>query len=241
MPGKKSGGRPAGRPMAVRVKSARNRRPSSTLWLQRQLNDPYVAEAKRLGYRSRAAFKLLQLDQRFGLLRAGQRVLDLGAAPGGWSQVATTTVKAGGGGTVVAVDLLPLEPLAGATLIQGDIRDEPVLAAAKDALAGTADLVLSDMAPNTTGHPGTDHLRIVALAETAYDVAAALLGPGGAFVCKVRQGGAERDLLAALKRDFARLRHAKPAASRGDSAETYVVAQGYRRPDEPSRPGAMTG
>ena len=239
MTGKKSEGRPGGRPMAVRVKSARGRRPSSTQWLQRQLNDPYVTEAKRRGYRSRAAFKLLQLNERFGLLQPGLRVLDLGAAPGGWTQVAATAVRAErpSGGCVVAVDLLPMAPIAGAAVIVGDIREEPILGAAHDALAGPADLVLSDMAPNTIGHPGTDHLRIVALAEAAYETAGAVLVPGGAFVCKVRQGGAERDLLAALKRDFARLRHAKPAASRDDSAETFVVAQGYRG----AKPGETTG
>jgi 23S rRNA (uridine2552-2'-O)-methyltransferase len=210
----------------VRVKTARGRRPSSTRWLQRQLNDPYVAEARHRGLRSRAAFKLLQLDDRFGLLKPGQRVLDLGAAPGGWAQVAAGAV--GDGGRVVAVDLLEIEPLAGVEAICGDIRDDPVLAAARAALGGPADLVLSDMAPGTIGHPGTDHLRIVALAEAAYEVAADMLAPGGAFVCKVRQGGAESELLATLKREFARVRHAKPDASRAESAETYVIAQGFR-------------
>jgi len=219
----KTGG---GRQLTVRVKRARRRKPSSTEWLTRQLNDPYVAEAHRQGYRSRAAFKLLQLDQRFHLLSRGQRVVDLGCAPGGWSQVAAEHV--GRTGAVVGVDLSATDSVPGATVIQGDFRDAAVVAEIRAALGGPADLVLSDMAAPATGHAATDHLRVVALAEDAFALAATLLKPGGAFVAKVFQGGAEGDLLAALKKSFAEVRHAKPAASRAESAETYVVAKGFR-------------
>ena len=220
---------PAGRRPAINVRSARRRKPSSTRWLSRQLNDPYVAEARRLGYRSRAAFKLLELDRRFRLLRPGHRVVDLGCAPGGWVQVAVARVGSRAGrGTVVGVDLSETAPLPGATLLIGDVRDPASSAAINAALGGPADIVLSDMAPAATGHAATDHLRIVALAEDAFAVAAQILKPGGAFVAKVFQGGAEGALLAALKRDFAELRHAKPPASRAESAETYVVATGFR-------------
>src|SRR5258708_5241607 len=215
-----------GRPLTVRVKRARRRKPSSTEWLNRQLNDPYVAEARRQGYRSRAAFKLQQLDQRFHLLSRGQRVVDLGCAPGGWSQIAVE--RAGPSGTVVGVDLSATDSLPGTTLMQGDFRDEAVIGQIREALGGPADLVLSDMASPATGHAATDHLRVVALAEDAYAFAVTILKPGGAFVAKVFQGGSEGTLLAALKRDFAELRHAKPAASRAESAETYVVAKGFR-------------
>ncbi len=223
---RRSGSRGSGaRPLAVRVKSARHRKPSSTEWLARQLNDPFVAEARRLGYRSRAAFKLIQLDSRFHLLAPGRRVVDLGCAPGGWSQIAAQLV---GGGTVVGIDLLATDPIPGAFLLTGDFRDPAAAARIRDALAGPADLVLSDMAAPATGHAATDHLRIVALAEDAYAFAVTILKPGGAFVAKVFQGGSEGALLIALKRDFAELRHAKPAASRAESAETYVVAKGFR-------------
>jgi 23S rRNA (uridine2552-2'-O)-methyltransferase len=190
------------------------------------MNDPYVAEARRVGYRSRAAFKLIELDERFRLLRPGQRVVDLGCAPGGWTQVAVARV--GRYGVVVGVDLTETAPLPGAALLTADIRDPATLAAIGNALGGPADIVLSDMAPAATGHAATDHLRIVALAEDAFAVASEILKPGGAFVAKVFQGGAEGQLLAALKRDFAELRHAKPPASRAESAETYVVATGFR-------------
>jgi 23S rRNA (uridine2552-2'-O)-methyltransferase len=219
----KTGG---GRQLTVRVKRARRRKPSSTEWLTRQLNDPYVAEAHRQGYRSRAAFKLQQLDQRFHLLSRGQRVVDLGCAPGGWSQVAAEHV--GRTGAVVGVDLSATDSVPGATVIQGDFRDAAVVAEIRAALGGAADLVLSDMAAPATGHAATDHLRVVALAEDAFALAATLLKPGGAFVAKVFQGGAEGDLLAGLKKSFAEVRHAKPAASRAESAETYVVAKGFR-------------
>ncbi len=219
---------PPGRSRGLHVGLRRSRRrdPSSTRWLTRQLNDPYVRAAKAQGFRSRAAFKLLELDARFQLLRPGLRVLDLGAAPGGWTQVALARV--GSSGRVVGVDLLPIDPLPGAVLIRGDLTEPEVLSRALAELGGPPDLVLSDMAPNTTGHAATDHLRIVALAEAAAEAALAHLAPGGAFVCKVFQGGAERALLELLKRAFASVRHAKPPASRKESAETYLVAQGFR-------------
>jgi 23S rRNA (uridine2552-2'-O)-methyltransferase len=223
-----SRGPPSRRFPTVAVRRARQRKPSSTQWLSRQLNDPYVAEARRLGYRSRAAFKLIGLDGRFGLLRPGQRVVDLGCAPGGWTQVAVERVGGGGLGIVVGIDLVRTGPLPGATLLSGDIRDPGTRVALEGALGGPADVVLSDMSPATTGHAATDHLRIVALAEDAFDLASQLLERGGAFVAKVFQGGAEGALLAALKRDFAQLRHAKPPASRPESAETYIVATGFR-------------
>jgi 23S rRNA (uridine2552-2'-O)-methyltransferase len=215
-----------GRQLTVRVRKTRRRKPSSTEWLTRQLNDPYVAEAHRLGYRSRAAFKLEQLDARFHLLSRGLRIVDLGCAPGGWSQVAVERV--GPAGKIVGVDLSPTDSLPGAILLHGDFRDEATVAAIRAALGGPADLVLSDMAAPATGHAATDHLRVVALAEDAFALAATLLRPGGAFVAKVFQGGAEGALLAALKKSFAEIRHAKPAASRAESAETYVVAKGFR-------------
>ncbi|HLI20485.1 MAG TPA: RlmE family RNA methyltransferase [Stellaceae bacterium] len=221
----------ARRGMVVRVKTAKQRSPSSTAWLARHLNDPYVAEAKRLGYRSRAAFKLLELDDRFHLFKRGARVVDLGAAPGGWSQVAAKRIGAEEGkGRLVACDILAMEAVPGATVLQQDFLDAAAPAVIVAALGGQADLVLSDMAAPTTGHAATDHLRIVALAEAAYDFAKEVLVPGGAFVAKVFQGGAEGALLAALKRDFATLRHAKPPASRAESAEVYVVAQGFKGP-----------
>jgi 23S rRNA (uridine2552-2'-O)-methyltransferase len=214
------------RHLAVRVKSARRRKASSTEWLTRQLNDPFVAEAKRLGYRSRAAFKLAQLDTRFHLLTTGRRVVDLGCAPGGWSQVAAARV--GSAGRVVGVDLNPTDPSPGVIMLTGDFREPAIADAIREALGGPADLVLSDMAAPATGHAPTDHLRIVALAEEAFAFAEGILRPGGAFVAKVFQGGTEGELLAALKRVFAEVRHAKPAASRAESAETYVVAKGFR-------------
>lgn len=219
---------PGERPAAVRVRSARRRKPSSTQWLQRQLNDPYVAAARRHGYRSRAAFKLIELDERFHLLRPGRRVVDLGCAPGGWAQVAVERV--GPKGRVVGVDLVPTMPLSGAVLLRADLREPGTFAAVKEALGGGADIVLSDMAPAATGHAGTDHLRIVALAEAAWALAEQILEPGGVFVAKVFQGGAEGELLARLKRSCAELRHVKPPASRDESPETYVVGKGFRRP-----------
>lgn len=214
---------------SVAVRNTGRRKPSSTRWLSRQVNDPYVAEAHRRGYRSRAAFKLIGLDDRFRLLRPGQRVVDLGCAPGGWTQVAVERVGSNKGrGIVVGIDLAPTAALPGAVLLLGDVRDPALSVALDNALGRVADIVLSDMAPSTTGHASTDHLRIVALAEDAFELASQILKPGGAFVAKVFQGGAEGALLASLKRGFAQLRHAKPPASRAESAETYVVATGFR-------------
>ncbi len=227
----RGGATPTGaRPLAVRVRSARRRKSSSTEWLQRQLNDPFVAEARRLGYRSRAAFKLIQLDERFRLLAPGRRVVDLGCAPGGWTQVAVERV--GAAGQVVGIDLSATDPIAGATVLQGDFRDPETAERLRAALGGPADLVLSDMAAPATGHAATDHLRIVALAEEAFALAQTLLKPGGGFVAKVFQGGAEGALLAALKRAFAELRHAKPAASRAEFGGDLRRRQGLSRPIE---------
>jgi len=211
---------------AVRLKSARKRTASSRQWIERQLNDPYVREAKDKGYRSRAAFKLLELDAKFRFLRKGARVLDLGAAPGGWSQVARARI--GENGIVVAVDVLATEPIAGVTAIEADLLEPETLAQIKAALAGPADIVLSDMAAPTTGHRATDHLRTLALFEAALDAAEDILKPGGTFVGKVFQGGASGPLLARLKRDFSSVRHVKPPASRKESVELYLVATGYR-------------
>ena len=212
--------------MTVRLRSARRRKPSSAAWLSRQLNDPYVAAARRLGYRSRAAFKLIELDERFRLLRPGARVVDLGCAPGGWTQVAVARV--GARGAVVGVDVAEVTPIADAAILHADIDEPAITAAILAELGDLADLVLSDLAPATTGHAATDHLRIIALAETAFTFAAQTLKSGGAFVAKVFQGGAEGELLAQLKKEFADVRHAKPPASRAESAETYVVAKGFR-------------
>ncbi|MGH6980604.1 MAG: RlmE family RNA methyltransferase, partial [Stellaceae bacterium] len=194
-------------------------------WLERQLNDPYVAEAKRAGYRSRAAFKLAELDDRFHFLKRGARVLDLGAAPGGWTQIA---VARAGKGKVVGIDLLPIDPIAGASLLLGDFLAEDAESKLLGALGGRPDVILSDMAAPATGHAATDHIRIVALVEVAYAFARTALAPGGSFVAKVFQGGTERALLDRMKKDFASVKHAKPPASRQESAEVYVVAQGFR-------------
>ncbi|MEF3367164.1 RlmE family RNA methyltransferase [Methylocystis sp. 9N] len=227
-PGKQSG-REGGRSLKTRVKTARKRSLASTLWLERQLNDPYVARAKREGYRSRAAYKLIEMDDRYRLFKPGGRIVDLGAAPGGWSQVAAARVKAKEGkGRVVAVDLLDMELVAGVDFAVKDFNDEDAPEFIKAMLGGEADGVMSDMAANATGHRATDHLRIVALAELAADFACDILAPGGFFVAKVLQGGTEGQLLARLKRDFASVRHVKPAASRADSAELYVLATGFR-------------
>jgi 23S rRNA (uridine2552-2'-O)-methyltransferase len=221
---------PSTREPAVRLADDKQRKPSSRAWLTRQLNDPYVREARRQGYRSRAAFKLIELDDRFHFLRPGARILDLGAAPGGWTQVAAARVKAGkaGGGAIVAVDVLPMAPVGGVQILALDFLDPEAPAAISQALGGSADVVLSDMAAPATGHAATDHLRIMALIEAAYDFAVTVLSPGGAFVAKVYQGGTEAKLLERFKRDFATVRHAKPPASRAESAEVYVVALGFR-------------
>ncbi|HEV7267563.1 MAG TPA: RlmE family RNA methyltransferase [Falsiroseomonas sp.] len=215
-----------GRSLATRLRTAKGRSSQSQRWLERQLNDPYVQAAKAAGWRSRAAFKLTELDEKFHLLKPGGRVVDLGAAPGGWTQVAVR--KVGDRGRVVGLDLLAVDPVPGATLLQGDFQDPAAEAAVEAALGGQADLVLSDMAPNTTGHGATDHLRIMSLAELALDFALRVLAPGGAFVAKVFQGGSEKAFLATLKQRFAQVRHAKPPASRKDSAELYVVATGFK-------------
>ncbi len=210
----------------VWVKAKKSRSESSRQWLQRQLNDPYVAAAKEQGYRSRAAFKIMQIDEQIRLLRPGLRVVDLGAAPGGWSQVVAD--KIGKQGKLVALDILPMEPLEGVQILQLDFLADDAPDKLKKVLGGQADLVLSDMAPSTTGHARTDHIRIMAMAEVAAYFAVEVLAPGGAFVCKLFQGGAEKDVLAMLKKHFAKVRHVKPPASRAESSETYLVAQGFR-------------
>jgi 23S rRNA (uridine2552-2'-O)-methyltransferase len=222
------GNGPSGRNLKVRVETRDKRSVSSAEWLERQLNDPYVAEARKLGYRSRAAFKLLQLDQKFHLLRPGLRVADLGAAPGGWMQVTVPKVKSlEGKGRVVGIDLLAIDSLDGAEILQGDMLDPKAGERVKELLGGKADLVLSDMAASTTGHKRTDHLRTIALAEAACDFACEILAPNGAFVVKLFQGGAEKQLLDLIKGRFASVKHAKPAASRAESSELYLVAQGF--------------
>ena len=221
----RKGGAP--RALKVRVRSGKNRKLSSKLWLERQLNDPYVARAKREGFRSRAAYKLIEIDDKAHILKKGMRVIDLGAVPGGWSQVAVKRV--GAQGRVVAIDVLPMDAIAGVDFAQLDFLDPSAPDKLKTTLGGPADLVLSDMAANATGHAKTDHLKIMALVETAADFASEVLAPGGAFLAKVLQGGTEAALLATLKRDFASVKHVKPAASRSDSAELYLLATGYRR------------
>jgi 23S rRNA (uridine2552-2'-O)-methyltransferase len=210
----------------VNVKRTRGRSVSSTRWLERQLNDPYVREAKTKGYRSRAAFKLLELDSKFHFLKKGARVLDLGAAPGGWSQVAAARV--GDTGKIVAADVLAMEPIPGVEIFLADLTDPDVPAMLRKALGGPADLVLTDMAAPTTGHRATDHLRTLALFEVALDVAEDTLRPGGAFVGKVFRGGATGDLLARIKKNFGDVKHVKPPASRAESVELYLVATGFR-------------
>lgn len=228
--GKGSSGRGyGGRELGVRLKTARGRTHSSQLWLERQLNDPYVARAKREGYRSRAVYKLMEIDDKARMLKPGQRVLDLGAAPGGWSQLAADRVKAvGGNGKVVAIDLLPVDSIPGVDFIQMDFMDDAAPDRLREMLGGKADIVLSDMAANTVGHRQTDHLRIVALVEAAAHFAIEVLSPGGALLAKVFQGGTEGELLALLKRDFAVVKHVKPGASRSGSSEMYVLATGFR-------------
>lgn len=221
----KGGDARAAKQFHTRVKTARGRKYSSKLWLERQLNDPYVARAKQEGYRSRAAYKLSELDDKFHFLKKGARVADLGAAPGGWVQVALQR----GASTVVGVDLLEMEPIAGAELIVLDFTEPGAPERVSAALGGPADVVLSDLAPWTTGHRHTDHLRIIALVEAAAHFAVETLKPGGTFVAKTFQGGAEAELLDMLKRNFAKVRHAKPDASRSESAETYLVATGFKR------------
>ncbi|RDV01900.1 RlmE family RNA methyltransferase [Undibacter mobilis] len=214
------------RDLKVRVKTARKRSNSSTMWLQRQLNDPYVARAKREGMRSRAAFKLIEIDDKARFLKKGARVVDLGAAPGGWSQVAVKRV--GPQGKVIGIDLLDIEPITGVDFRVFDFLDPGAPDLLKEMLGGPADVVLSDMAANATGHRKTDQIKIVALVEAAAEFARDVLAPGGTFLAKVIQGGLEGTLLATLKKDFAKVQHIKPPASRSDSAELYLLATGFR-------------
>jgi 23S rRNA (uridine2552-2'-O)-methyltransferase len=215
--------------LKVRVKKARGRSLSSKLWLERQLNDPYVARAKRDGYRSRAVYKLTEIDDKHHFLKPGAKVVDLGAAPGGWSQIAAKRIAAAEGkGRVVAIDVLDMEPIPGVDFLHLDFLDAHAPEKLKAVLGGPADVVLSDMAANATGHRQTDHLKIMALVEAAAEFACEVLKPGGAFLCKVIQGGTEAALLAGLKRNFSSVKHIKPAASRSDSAELYLLATGFR-------------
>ena len=215
----------SGRPAGERLKTGKGRTASSTRWLTRQLNDPYVKAAKDAGWRSRAAFKLIELDQKYALLKNAKRVVDLGVAPGGWSQVVR---KQAPKAAVVGIDLLETEPLEGVTLFQMDFMDDAAPGLLVEALGGAPDLVISDMAANTVGHKATDHLRTMGLVETAAHFAIENLAPGGAFVAKVLAGGTDTDLLALLKRHFTTVKHAKPPASRKDSSEWYVIAQGFK-------------
>ncbi|BDW83761.1 ribosomal RNA large subunit methyltransferase E [Erythrobacter sp. Dej080120_24] len=218
----------SGRNPERRVKTAKKRTESSTRWLQRQLNDPYVRQAKADGYRSRAAYKLIELDDRFRLIRGAKRVVDLGIAPGGWSQVVRAKTPKS---QVVGIDLLPTEPIDGVTIFQMDFMDDKAPAMLEEALGGAPDLVLSDMAANTVGHKQTDHLRTMALVEAGAWFAVETLEKGGAFVAKVLAGGTDTELLALLKKHFTSVKHAKPPASRKDSSEWYVVAQGFKGRD----------
>ena len=208
-----------------RLRTAKGRKVSSTRWLERQLNDPYVKRAKAEGYRSRAAYKLLELDEKFGLLKGVKGVVDLGIAPGGWSQVVRKKAPAA---RVAGIDFLPTDPIEGVAILQMDFMDEDAPGKLREALAGDADLVLSDMAANTVGHPQTDHLRTMALVEAGLEFAREVLRPGGAYVAKVLAGGADNNLVAELKRHFTTVKHAKPPASRKDSSEWYVIAQGFK-------------
>ena len=230
--GKGGGGEQGGgsRKLTVKLRTAKGRKVGSTRWLQRQLNDPYVEEAKRRGYRSRAAFKLTEIDDRYRFLKPGIIVLDLGAAPGGWSQIAAERVgSAEGRGQVLAVDVSLIEPLPGVEVLTQDVIAEDAPAAIRAALkGGRADVVLSDMAAPATGHRSTDHLRVVALVEAALDLADDVLKPGGTFLAKVFQGGAGGELVTRLKRSFAKVHHVKPKASRKESPEVYVLAAGFR-------------
>jgi 23S rRNA (uridine2552-2'-O)-methyltransferase len=237
--GRKGGGRRrgplggSGRGLGQKLTPGGKRSESSRRWLSRQLNDPFVAEARRQGYRSRSAFKLAQLDDKVPFLKRGARVVDLGAAPGGWTQVAVERV--GPKGLVVGIDVTEVEAIAGAVLVTGDVRSEESLDGVRAELGGAADVVLSDMAAPATGHAKTDHLRIMGLVEIALDFAELVLAPGGTFVAKVLQGGTEAGLLARLKQGFTSVRHVKPPASRSDSAEMYVVATGFRGAGEDAR------
>lgn len=230
-PGRSAVGEP--RRLKVRVKTGKSRTPSQKAWLERQLNDPYVAEAKRQGFRSRAAFKLIEIDDKYRLLKPGHRVVDLGAAPGGWSQVAAKRVKAEEGrARVVAIDMHGMDPIPGVIVFHRDFYDADAPQFLIEALGGEkADAVLSDMAAHATGHRQTDHIQIMALAEAAYDFAKSVLKPGGTFLAKVLRGGTEGELLKLMKRDFTTVKHVKPQSSRDDSAELFVLAMGFRGGD----------
>jgi len=228
--GASAGGGGGARELKQRVRTARGRKTSSTLWLQRQLNDPYVAAARRDGYRSRAAYKLAEIDEKYHILKPGYRVVDLGAAPGGWTQIAVkrTGVETNRGGHVIGIDLLPIETIPGATLLEGDFMADDAPDRLKAEMGGPADVVMSDMAASATGHKPTDHLRIMHLCELALEFAIEVLKPGGSFLAKVLQGGAEKDLMEMLRTNFKVVRHVKPKASRADSAEMYVLATGFK-------------
>jgi 23S rRNA (uridine2552-2'-O)-methyltransferase len=219
-----TGGLDAGRSKPARLKTAKGRTSSQQAWLERQINDPFAAEARALGYRSRAAFKLSEIDDRFKLIRKGSLVVDLGCAPGGWVQIAQQR----GAGKIVGIDLLPVDPLPPAELVQMDFTDPAAPALLIDLLGGKPDLVLSDMAPNTVGHRETDHLRIVGLIEMGADFAVSVLKPGGAFVAKAFQGGETAEIIARLKQHFTRVQNVKPKASRADSSEVFLVATGFK-------------
>jgi len=218
----------AGRDSDRRVRTAKGRTASSTRWLERQLNDPYVKQAKADGYRSRAAYKLLELDEKFALLKGAERVVDLGIAPGGWSQVVR---KIAPKAAIVGIDLLPTEPIEGVTIFEMDFMDDAAPKALEEALSGAPDLVMSDMAANTVGHKQTDHLRTMGLVEAGAWYAIERLAPGGAFIAKVLAGGTDAELLNLLKKHFRTVKHAKPPASRKGSSEWYVVAQGFKGRD----------
>lgn len=230
--GVKNKGGQGGRTVTTRVRTAKGRKLSSTLWLQRQLNDPYVSEAKRHGYRSRAAFKIVEMDDKYKFFKPGGRIVDLGAAPGGWTQIAVERVRSdktsGKIGRVVAIDFKEMEPMDGATVLLGDFLDDDAPDRIKHALDGEADVVMSDMAAHATGHSATDHLRIMGLCEVAYEFALEVLKPGGIFLAKVLQGGTEDQLLAQMKKSFKTVKHVKPPASRADSKELYLVAFDFK-------------
>ncbi len=229
MPTKNSKGS-GSRFLTVKLKKSRGRSISSQRWLQRQLNDPYTQEAQKMGYRSRAAFKLKHIHEKYNILKPTMRVVDLGAAPGGWCQVLIEHIDTSKPkNEIVAIDILEMEPMAGVTTLQLDFEDHDAPEILKSKMSGSADLVLSDMAPPTTGHKNTDHLRIMSLVEMAYDFAEQILAPGGAFVAKVFQGGTEQEILKKLKKDFEKVHHFKPESSRKDSSEMFVVALGFKR------------
>ncbi|HEY0628146.1 MAG TPA: RlmE family RNA methyltransferase [Sphingomicrobium sp.] len=224
----------AGQGPKQRLKTAKGRKVSSTRWLERQLNDPYVRKAKAEGYRSRAAYKLLELDEKFGLLKGVKAVVDLGIAPGGWSQVVRRRAPSA---KVAGIDLLPTDPIDGVAILQMDFMDEAASTRLREAIdTDQVDLVMSDMAANTVGHPQTDHLRTMALVEAGMEFATEVLRPGGAYVAKVLAGGADNNLVAQLKRHFTTVKHAKPPASRKDSSEWYVIAQGFKGRETPADP-----